>query len=104
MFPVADLNGAAAVSPPELFQLMPRVEDIPIEYTRWENPYAKLANEWFFCGLYKMSMFLPRAGVDAAKAQQHIQVILRSYHPDHRYKIAAVAFLLHEWFVDVRIR
>lgn len=104
MFPIADLNDDAAVSPPALSKLMPRAEDIPIEYTRWETPYTKLANEWFFCGLCKKSVFLPRPGVDVAKAQQHIQFVLRSYLPDHHYKISAVAFLLHEWFSDVRIR
>ena len=74
--------------------LMPNMSDIPEDLPRWTT---KLFNDWFFCGLEKLSL-TPKPGIDKDKALRHIRAIMGSFEPKHQHKEAAVAFYLGEWF------
>lgn len=98
MFPVnekltrADLAFHASVS-----RMMPPMSEIGDYPGRRKN--ESLVSRWFFTGL-KSVKTKPRDGVDETKALAHLQCVLRSFEPKHEHKIAAVAFLIHEWFEE----
>lgn len=84
---------------------MPKHEDIPEEFkdfnrlTKWNA----IVERWFFRGLPPDTELIPKEGVDPKKALRAIGAILGSFEPKHEHKVAACAYLLSEWFHDVRI-
>lgn len=86
-----------------IVHLMPAQKDIPAEFkkagaTKWE----RLADRWFARGLKGVELY-PKDGIDLAKALRHLSTIMNSYEPQHEHKIAAVAYLMSQWFEDVTI-
>lgn len=81
---------------------MPKMEDIPKEFTDRDNKWVQLFNTIFYYG-GKDIQFKAKEGVDADKAIRAIRSIMVSYQPQHEHKTAACAFLFSEWFDDWRI-
>ena len=83
---------------------LPKWEDIPEIYKRGNNFWNNLTSQWFFCGLKQedLATFKPRDGVDNKKAMMALSTILSSFEPKHEHKEAGVAYLLSEWFEEVK--
>lgn len=81
---------------------IPKRDSIPSEFFDFNNKWRKIASNAFFGNLPKNIKYIPKEGVDKGKAIFAIQLILESFRPEHNHKIAACAYLLSEWFEDVR--
>lgn len=103
MFPINDkLTKIDVAFPANVSHLMPKWHELPEEFQRERHPMCEIANRWFFSGL-KGAKFKPRAGVDEDKALTHLRCIVGSFEPKHEHKIAAVGYLLNEWFESVEV-
>jgi len=78
---------------------MPKMANIPEEFSDHYNKWVKAITEWFFCGIHSHQL-MAKKGVNKTKAIRAIQAILGSYEPKHEHKTAACAYLLSEWFSD----
>lgn len=100
MFPInGKLTKLDIAFPANVSHLMPAWSDIPDSYKRGSG----VASLWFYSGLPVGTEFVPRDGVDVTQAMAQLKCILGSFEPKHEHKIAAVNFLLSEWFSEVRI-
>ena len=81
----------------DVSQLMPKYEEIPKEFKNDHNPWVEMVHEWFYDGLQK-SKFAAKPGIDSSTAFRHLEAVMRSFDPKHEHKIAAVAFLMAQWF------
>lgn len=81
--------------PANALEYMPKYEEIP----KYEGRSAleNLASRWCGLGLHDVQ-FVAKEGVPGAAAFRQINCIMRSFAPKHEHKIAAVAYLIHEWF------
>lgn len=84
----------------DIRRLMPAVIDRKYEDFNSGNQCVDLISTWFFSGLPKDTVFVPRPGIDKSLALRHITAILRSFAPSHEEKTAACAQLLDLWFAD----
>lgn len=82
---------------------LPKWEDIPAEFKKHGNPWEALASRWFFQGLPRDTEFHPKPGVDINKALRALHAVLNSFEPKHEHKMAGVAYLMAEWFEDIKI-
>jgi|1185.fasta_scaffold07317_4 hypothetical protein len=104
MFPInGKLTKLDIAFPASVQRMMPAYDAIPEDYKRGSKPACRIASRWFFEGLPKATEFKPRTGVDVTQALAQLKCILGSFEPKHEHKKAAVAFLLDEWFEEVRI-
>lgn len=84
-------------------ELLPRWEDIPMLFresssrTKW----GKVAMDWFYLGI-KNAEWTPKPGVDTGKALAMIKACLGSFEPSHEHKMSGVAYMLCEFFEDVK--
>ncbi len=86
--------------------LMPSRSQIPKDfdmYSNTRNSWVRTTERWFFSGLPKGTTFKPKPGIDGNTAVRHLKAILGSFEPKHEHKIAAVAYLLSEWFEAINI-
>lgn len=101
MFPInTKLTRADLVFPANVSHMMPAYKDIGA-YPR-KRELEELVQGWFFSGLKGLKS-KPREGVDETKALAHLKCILGSFEPKHEHKIAAVAFLINEWFEQFEV-
>lgn len=85
---------------------MPKMSDIPEEFTRDRNDFVRAVSSWFFSGakrdgsslIIDGKRFTAKSGVDAGKALAAIRAVLGSFDPKHEHKEAACAYMLSEWF------
>jgi len=79
---------------------MPDLAEIPDQFKEWSEPHNQIVATWFFKGMtdHQINSLNPRQGVDKQKAIRAIFSILKSFEPKHEHKMAACAYLLHEWF------
>lgn len=82
---------------------LPKYSDIPEEFKRGSTKWNEITSTWFFSGLPQGTDFIPRKDVDGNKALKAIKAILVSWEPKHEHKEAGVAYLLSQWFEDVKI-
>ena len=99
MFMIAEIDNIEMVFPGDVSRLMPAWEDIPEEFKYGKGKWSKIASDWFFNGLKKLP-FKPKEGVNQSNALRHLKTVLGSFDPEHGHKIAAVAYLLSQWFED----
>lgn len=100
MYPInGKLTKVDIAFPANVSHLMPAWKDIPDSYKGGSG----IAARWFYTGLPVGTEFTPRDGVDVTQAMAQLKCILGSFEPKHEHKIAAVNFLLNEWFSEVRI-
>ena len=81
--------------------MVPKYSDIPDEFKKGKHKWQKLIITWFFRGI-KIIEKTPKSGVDANQALRHVGFILRGFALAHEHKEAACAFLLSEWFEDIK--
>ncbi len=91
-----DVDGLTAALPTDVSHLMPRMADIPEEFTRFNGTgWNRWASGWFFNGLPSFPEAKP--GIDREKAKRHLAAIQGSWEPKHEHKEAAVAYLASLW-------
>lgn len=93
--PVTDLSIAFGGAD-QIDSLMPPQGSIPDEF-KGRSPWCQLVEDWFFHGLGSIDS-PPKSNIDNRAALRHLSAIMRSFAPKHEHKIAAVAFLLSQWF------
>ena len=80
-------------------RLMPKWEDIPPEFQRFQGTYwNRWQAEWFYKGLKSIPIAKP--GIDRDTAIHHLRAIQGSWEPKHEHKEAAVAYLASLWFEE----
>ncbi len=92
--------------PASVSKLMVPYEDIPEDFRRERGEarkWVQLQQRWFFQGLPKETEFEPAEGIDAKVALRHLKAIMGSYEPKHEHKEACVAYLMSQWFSDVKV-
>lgn len=100
--PVPEITKVDEAFPAHALDWMPAWEEIPEEFREGDNEWEKIVHAWFFHGLPENVEFYPRKGVDAEKAYRVISATLHSFAPSHQHKVAAVAYMLSCWFMEVR--
>jgi hypothetical protein len=93
-----EVNTFQMTFPANVGRLMPPAEKIPDPFWSVGNPYNRLASRWFYEGLKGLPAF--KEGIDPVNALRHLSVVMCSFESNHEYKIATVAFLLHEWLAE----
>lgn len=83
-------------------KLLPEWASIPDEFKKDSNKFCRIVLDWFYSGLSKDVEFIPKEKTDPAKALQHIKAAMSSMTPSHEHKIAGCAYLLSEWFIEIR--
>lgn len=105
--PVEVSDAELAFGPRDLSKMMPAYKEIPDEFRlAWPghgNKWQEIFSKWFYGGLPHGTEFVAKEGIDGAKALSHIAAVMRSYEPKHEHKAAAVAFLMNEWFTEMKI-
>lgn len=101
MFPIKELSALEVAFPATVGHLMPPQADIPEEFKHGNTKWNKLFADWFYFGI-KGAVWTPKEGVDQQMALRHIHAVMGSFEPKHEHKESAVAFLLSEWFDDVK--
>lgn len=99
MTPNTTLTDLDAVFPADVIRLMPAWEDIPEAFKKWTGPWVELAEKWFSQGLSNVAL-AAKPGIEHAAALRHLSTIMRSFQPKHEHKIAAVAYLMSQWFEE----
>lgn len=97
MYPIQEVEFAKMVFPANVLDMMPPYQEIPDEFKRSSNPWARIVSAWFFKG-FDTRRLTPKEGIDKQKALCHIRTVLGSWEPKHEHKEAGCAFLLNEWF------
>jgi hypothetical protein len=82
-------------------KLLPEYNEIPQEFKNGNTKWNKVVTDWFYGGL-KNCRWMPKKGVDTAKAVRHIGAIMGSFEPSHEHKMAGCAYLLSSFFKDVK--
>jgi hypothetical protein len=100
-FPIHEVSDVELVFPANVLPYMPKWEDIPDEFKDGSTKEEQLFNDWFYAGLKELEL-TPKIGIDKNKAIRHIKFIMGSFEPKHEHKTAAVAFLLREWFDEIK--
>lgn len=103
--PVPELSELDLAFPAGALDWMPLWEEIPDDFKEGRGDarkWVKIANVWFAVGLAEGVEFYPHPGVDAEQAFHAVRATLGSYAPEHKHKIAAVAYMLSSWFVEIK--
>lgn len=86
----------------DAMKLLPKWQDIPEEFKDgMGNRWCKVFNDWFFFVL-KNAKWTPKSGIDEKDALRHIKTCMSSWGPKQEHKEAGVAYLLSEFFDDVK--
>ena len=100
MYPIKKMTKADILFPTKTMEMMPAYKDIPEDFPN-RAKYARAITLWFFQGADGMK-FTPREGVNEMEALAHIACIINSFEPKHEHKVAGCAWLLNEWFIEVK--
>lgn len=100
MFPINEkFTKVDLVFPANVLEFMPSAQQIG-KYPK-QLELESLVEHWFFNGA-KGFKLVPKEGVDVQKALTHLKCVLGSFLPKHEHKIAAVAWLINEWFDEFK--
>lgn len=77
---------------------LPKYEEIPEEFKKDNHNWVKFVETWFYQGLKKGLVMVPKPGVNPNEALRAIKAILASFSPKHEHKMAGCAYLCSEWF------
>lgn len=119
MIPVPEVDPVAAAFGDDAMKILPAWADIPDEFkasgwsksdgrvTYFGKPgvdicgkWLEVVSDWFFCGL-RNAKWVPKPGVDTAKALRAVKFCIGSWETSHEHKEAGCAYLLSQWFEDV---
>lgn len=81
-------------------KLIPPEKEIPEEFFNNNNKWHRIATDWAFYG-YKNLNVTPKKGIDAETALTNIIAVLKCWM-EFNYKIAGCAFLMNEYFEDIK--
>lgn len=98
---VQEVNGLELAFGGDMKKLLPSYNEIPDEFKNDRNKWVKVVSDWFFYGL-KNAQWKPKEGIDTQKALRHVKAIMGSWEPNHEHKEAGCAYLLSEFFEDVK--
>lgn len=102
MKPLQTSASDITLGPKNVYEFLPDYRNLPEDFKYHRgNKWARLISDWFFHGLPEDVGFIPKEGIDAQTALNHIRATLRSFQPKHEHKEAGCAFLMSEWFEDV---
>ncbi|MGG1662909.1 hypothetical protein [Brevibacillus sp. NRS-1366] len=99
---VQDVTNLSTMFGGEVTKLLPVYSEIPDEFGLYSrNKWVEVTSDWFFKGIrnYKWT---PKEDIDQTKALRHIQACLASFEIQHEHKIRGCAYLLSQWFDDVK--
>jgi hypothetical protein len=82
-------------------KLLPDYSIIPDEFKHGRNKWCKVVGDWYFYGM-KNCTWKPKEGIDTQKALRHVKAVVGSWEPKHEHKVAGCAYLLSEFFEDVK--
>ena len=97
------VNDAEVVYGGDINKLIPEYKDIPKEFKSISNKWAKVFNDWFFCGLKDVE-WKPKQDINVDDALRHIEAVMRSWACKQEHKEAGCAYLMSEFFEDVKYR
>ncbi len=83
--------------------LLPDYDLIPDVFKTHSGKWNEIISNWFFMGLPSTTQFIPKEGIDAKDAVNHIMACLKSFAPKHEHKEAGCAYLMSLWFSDIII-
>jgi hypothetical protein len=98
MLTIPEIDDVTLAFPARALDWMPEMEDIPVEFVEETTEWSKIAHAWFYDGLSPETEFHAKEGVDAQAAFRAASATLRSFAPKHEHKMAAVAYMLSQWF------
>lgn len=98
---VQDVSDIEMAFPANVSHLMPKMEEIPDEFTSSHGKWQQVFSDLFYRGLVD-SKWIPKDGIDPEKAYRHLMCIVGSFEPSHQHKAAACAYLMSQWFEDVK--
>jgi len=86
-------------------ELMPPMAEIPEQFKKHKlkNKWNKLFTDWFYFGIEGCE-WIPKEGINTDEAYAHIASIMGHIDCRHEHKEAGVAYLLSEFFEDVKYR
>jgi hypothetical protein len=94
-----DLADAITKTPIVVRHLMPEWRLIPDVY-KGGSPWARVAKDWYINGL-NHAEWQVKPGIDKEKAFQHVKAIFAVEQVKIEHRIAAIAYLLDQWFYNV---
>ncbi len=94
-----DIEDASGKFPVMVKHLIPEWRLIP-DYFKGGSPWAAVARDWYINGLGHAT-WVPKPGIDQEKAFKHVQAIFAVQNVKQEHKIAAIAYLLAQWFESV---
>lgn len=97
------INTIDSVFPTCTDGILPAWKDIPDEFKDSSNKWCRLFSRWCFLGLPKETEFKPKAGIDLQLALRHLKYCMKSWEPKHEHKEAGCAYLMSQWFEDIKI-
>lgn len=101
MYPIGEFSDVEMAFPTDVMGVMPSYPEIPEEFKSGHHRWSQVARDMFYSGM-RNARWKPKVGiVEAGKALRHLRYILGSREPKHEHKMAAVAYLLDQWFRDV---
>lgn len=75
-------------------EYLPEMKDIPEEFKKHGNKWAKDVSELFYNGGTIDNL---KSDISKEDATRHMVVMLSSFEPKHEHKIAGAAWLLSMW-------
>lgn len=82
--------------------LMPPMEEIPAEFTKFNGTkWNRVFGDFFYYGA-KDIKWIAKEGIDSTAASRHVRAIIGSFEPKHENKEAACAYLMSLWFDDIQ--
>lgn len=81
--------------------LLPAMADIPEEFRKGNSKWNQVVSDWMFSGI-KDCQWKPKEGIDPNEAIRHIKAIMVSFEPKHEHKEAGCAYLLSQFFDDLK--
>lgn len=83
---------------------LPKWEDIPAEFKVGSYRWCLFISKLFYVGIKKeeFDALVPRKGIDKTKAFSAMRCCLMSFEPKHEHKEAGCAYLMNQWFEDLK--
>lgn len=101
--PVPDVDPINAAFGGGAMKILPPMAEIPAEFKRWSggSKWNKVVSDWFLHGI-ENATWTPKTGVDVGKALRALRCCIGSFEPAHEHKEAGCAYLMSQWFEDVK--
>jgi hypothetical protein len=102
MLQIPEITKIDEAFPADALEWMPPMDSIPDEFKNNHHEFCKIVSRWFYKGLSPRVKFYPKKDVNAEKAYRVIRACLGSYAPKQEHKMAATAYMLSQWFHEIK--